>query len=160
MTTKEKKLTRKKIKATKMMKQLMSNYYFELDAAAKSSDKKVAWCSSVGPAEILRSLGFYVYFPENHSAMLGTSKIATDLIPFANAAGYSPEICSYLTSDIGAYLRKVTPLSKAYEGMGESYAKKGMREKAREFYEKSLEIDPENNSAKQKLENLGKDGNT
>jgi benzoyl-CoA reductase/2-hydroxyglutaryl-CoA dehydratase subunit BcrC/BadD/HgdB len=117
MTAKEEKLIRKKIKATKMMKQLMSNYYFELDAAAKSSDKKVAWCSSVGPAEILRSLGFYVYFPENHSAMLGTSKIATDLIPFANAAGYSPEICSYLTSDIGAYLRKVTPLSKAYEGI-------------------------------------------
>jgi benzoyl-CoA reductase/2-hydroxyglutaryl-CoA dehydratase subunit BcrC/BadD/HgdB len=65
----------------------------------------------------LRSLGFYVYFPENHGAMLGTSRMATDLLPYANAIGYSPDICSYLTSDIGAYLKKVTPLSKAYEGI-------------------------------------------
>ncbi len=103
--------------ATKEMKQIMANYYHELDSASKSSDKKVAWCSSVGPTEILRSLGFYVYFPENHSAMLGSSKIATDLIPYANAIGYSPDICSYLTSDIGAYLKRVTPLSMAYESI-------------------------------------------
>ena len=115
--TEEKKSARKKIMATKQMRQIMSDYFYELDAAAKSSDKKVAWCSSVGPAEILRSLGFYVYFPENHSAMLGATRMATDLIPYANAIGYSPDICSYLTSDVGAYLKKVTPLSRAYEGI-------------------------------------------
>jgi benzoyl-CoA reductase/2-hydroxyglutaryl-CoA dehydratase subunit BcrC/BadD/HgdB len=112
-----KKSTRKKIMATKTMRQLMADYYYELDSAAKNRNKKVAWCTSVGPAEILRSLGFYVYFPENHGAMLGSSRMATDLIPYANAIGYSPEICSYLTSDIGAYLTKVTPLSKVYEGI-------------------------------------------
>jgi len=95
----------------------MADYYYELDSASKTENKKVAWCSSVGPAEILRSLGFYVYFPENHSAMLGSSRIATDMIPYANAIGYSPEVCSYLTSDIGAYLKKITPLSKAYNGI-------------------------------------------
>jgi len=99
------------------MKQIMADYYYKLDSATKTYKEKVAWCSSVGPAEILRSLGFHVYFPENHSAMLGASRIATDLIPYANAVGYSPEVCSYLTSDIGAYLKKVTPLSKAYEGI-------------------------------------------
>ena len=113
----EKKSIRKKIMASKEMKQIMADYFYELDSAAKSSTKKVAWCSSVGPAEILRSLGFYVHFPENHGAMLGATRMATDLIPYANAIGYSPEICSYLTSDVGAYLRKVTPLSRAYEGI-------------------------------------------
>jgi len=117
MMAEEKKSTRKKIMATKQMRQIMSDYFYELDAAAKSSDKKVAWCSSVGPAEILRSLGFYVHFPENHSAMLGATRMATDLIPYANAIGYSPDICSYLTADVGAYLKKVTPLSRAYEGI-------------------------------------------
>jgi benzoyl-CoA reductase/2-hydroxyglutaryl-CoA dehydratase subunit BcrC/BadD/HgdB len=117
MTIKEKKPTYKKFQATNEMKQIMADYYFELDSAMKSPDKKVAWCTSVGPAEILRSLGFYVYFPENHGAMLGSSRMSTDLIPYANAIGYSPEVCSYLTSDIGAYLKKVTPLSKAYEGI-------------------------------------------
>ena len=95
----------------------MADYYYELDSAAKNNNKKVAWCSSVGPAEILRSLGFYVYFPENHSAMLGATRMSTDLILFSNAIGYSPEICSYLSSDIGAYLKKITPLSKAYKGI-------------------------------------------
>ena len=107
-------MLRKKIRAAKELNQLMSDYYHELDKASKRIDKKVAWCSSVGPAEILRSLDFEVYFPENHSAMLGSSRMATDLIPYANAIGYSPEICSYLTADIGAYLKQVTPLSKAY----------------------------------------------
>ena len=95
----------------------MADYYYKLDSATKTDNEKVAWCSSVGPAEILRSLGFHVYFPENHSAMLGASRVATDLIPYANAVGYSPEVCSYLTSDIGAYLKNFTPLSKAYEGI-------------------------------------------
>ncbi|MHC4217922.1 MAG: 2-hydroxyacyl-CoA dehydratase subunit D, partial [Planctomycetota bacterium] len=39
-------------------------------------------------------------------------KLAADLIPRANALGYSPDICSYLTSDIGAFLAGVTPMSK------------------------------------------------
>jgi benzoyl-CoA reductase/2-hydroxyglutaryl-CoA dehydratase subunit BcrC/BadD/HgdB len=113
----EKKSTRKKILATKEMGRIMADYFYELDAAAKSEDKKVAWCSSVGPVEILRALGFYVYFPENHSAMLGSTRVATELIPYANAVGFSPDICSYLTADVGAFLQNVTPLSKAYEGI-------------------------------------------
>jgi benzoyl-CoA reductase/2-hydroxyglutaryl-CoA dehydratase subunit BcrC/BadD/HgdB len=68
----------------------------------------------VGPAELALSLGFLVYYPENHGAMIGSSRLASDYIPYANAYGYSPEICSYLTSDIGAYLKGETPLTKAY----------------------------------------------
>ncbi len=105
---------RKRIAATTGLKEVMADYYYELNDATKKDDKKIAWCSSVGPVEILRSLGFHVYFPENHSAMLGSTRMATDLIPYANAIGYSPEICSYLTADIGAYLKNTTPLSKVY----------------------------------------------
>lgn len=113
----KRKVTRKKIKATDDMKQYMADYYYELDHAAKTGEKKVAWCSSVGPAEILRAMGFLVYFPETHSAMLGATRMAMELIPHANAIGYTPEICSYLTSDIGAFIQGVTPLSRAYEGI-------------------------------------------
>jgi benzoyl-CoA reductase/2-hydroxyglutaryl-CoA dehydratase subunit BcrC/BadD/HgdB len=111
------KVTRKKIEATNEMKQFMADYYYGLDHAAKTNEKKVAWCSSVGPAEILRAMGFLVYFPETHSAMLGATRMAMELIPHANALGYTPEICSYLTSDIGAFTQSVTPLSRAYEGI-------------------------------------------
>jgi benzoyl-CoA reductase/2-hydroxyglutaryl-CoA dehydratase subunit BcrC/BadD/HgdB len=107
-------LTRKDFEASKNLKNVMADYYNELDQASKDKDQKVAWCSSVGPAEALRSFGFKVYFPENHSAILGSSRMATDLIPYANALGYSPEICSYLTADIGAYLKDITPLTRMY----------------------------------------------
>jgi benzoyl-CoA reductase/2-hydroxyglutaryl-CoA dehydratase subunit BcrC/BadD/HgdB len=112
-----KKLTRKKIEATKLMNKYMSDYFYDLDRASKTGDDKIAWCTSVGPAELLLSMGFKVYYPENHGALLGTSRLATEVIPNANAIGYSPDICSYLTSDIGAYIKGVTPLSKAFEGI-------------------------------------------
>ena len=104
----------KKIKSTGPMRQLMGDYFKELDEAASTGSAKVAWCTSVGPAELLRAFGFRVYFPENHGALLGTSRMAADLIPASNAIGYSPEICSYLTSDVGSYLSKSTPLTKAF----------------------------------------------
>jgi benzoyl-CoA reductase/2-hydroxyglutaryl-CoA dehydratase subunit BcrC/BadD/HgdB len=107
----------KPIQAAKKMAEIMSAYFYELDQAAKTGNQKIAWCTSVGPAELLRAMGFLVYFPENHSAMLGATRMATELIPHANAEGYSPDICSYLTADIGAFLKGVTPLSKAYPGI-------------------------------------------
>jgi benzoyl-CoA reductase/2-hydroxyglutaryl-CoA dehydratase subunit BcrC/BadD/HgdB len=113
----EKKITRKKIEATGTMNQYMADYFYELDAASKSGDKKIAWCTSVGPSELLLSMGFLVYYPENHGALLGTTRMAAEVIPNANALGYSPDICSYLTSDIGAYIKGETPLSKAFKGI-------------------------------------------
>jgi len=115
--TEQKKIKRKQIKATREMHRIMAKYFYELNDAAKTGDKKIAWCTSVGPAEMLRAMGFLVYFPENHGAMLGATRMATDLIPHANALGYSPDICSYLTADIGAYIKGITPLSKAYKGI-------------------------------------------
>jgi benzoyl-CoA reductase/2-hydroxyglutaryl-CoA dehydratase subunit BcrC/BadD/HgdB len=110
----QKRVKRKRIEAARAMQEFMADYYLELDHASRTGEKKVAWCSSVGPAEILRALGFLIYFPETHSAMLGATRTATDHIPHANALGYSPEICSYLTADIGAYRQGFTPLTRAY----------------------------------------------
>jgi len=106
---------RKKIEATGPCRKIMGDHFLEMDAAVKSGKQKIAWCTSVGPAELLRSMGFLVYFPENHGAMLGSTRMATDLISAANAIGYSPDICSYLTADIGSYLKKQTPLTRAYK---------------------------------------------
>jgi len=101
----------KKIAAAGQMKALMGQYYMDIMGEG-SSERKTAWCTSVGPAELLLALGFDVYFPENHGAMLGATRMATDLIPAANAVGYSPDICSYLTSDIGSHLENKSPFQK------------------------------------------------
>jgi benzoyl-CoA reductase/2-hydroxyglutaryl-CoA dehydratase subunit BcrC/BadD/HgdB len=102
---------RRDIEATKKMKGLMGRYFTELMGASESG-RKTAWCTSVGPGELLHALGFNVYYPENHGAMLGATRMATDLIPLANARGFSPDICSYLTSDIGSYLKGESPFNK------------------------------------------------
>ena len=106
---------KEKIMAADAMKKVMANHFYDLDNAVKAGGPKIAWCTSVGPAELLRAMGFLVYFPENHGAVLGATRTAMDYIPIANAVGYSPEICSYLTSDVGAYLKGETPLSKQYK---------------------------------------------
>jgi benzoyl-CoA reductase/2-hydroxyglutaryl-CoA dehydratase subunit BcrC/BadD/HgdB len=98
------------IKSTATLKKVMKDYFLTLE----TSGKKIAWCTSVGPAELLRSFGFEVYFPENHGALLGASRLSTDCIPSAIKAGYSGHVCSYTTSDIGAYLNQSTPLQKQY----------------------------------------------
>jgi len=113
----EKKINIRRLKTARDMGKFMADYYYELDAASKSGKQKIAWCTSVGPAEILRGMGFLTYFPETHSAMLGTTRMAVDLIPKANAVGYSPDICSYLTADIGAFIEGVSPLSRAFKGI-------------------------------------------
>ncbi len=98
-----------KIKTTGFLKEVMQNYFTGLTGASK-----VAWCSSAGPSELLRAFGFKVYFPENHGALLGATRTAGDYIPVATKLGYSSEICSYLTADIGSYLSKSSPLLSHY----------------------------------------------
>ncbi len=95
--------------STKLLKNLMKDYFTDFQHA-----KKIAWCTSVGPAELLRAFGFQVYFPENHGALLGATRMAGDYIPSTINLGYSGDVCSYLTSDIGAYLNKQTPLLQHY----------------------------------------------
>ncbi|MBL0310129.1 MAG: 2-hydroxyacyl-CoA dehydratase [Bacteroidetes bacterium] len=102
------------IKAAQEMKRIMREYFLSLE----KREKKIAWCTSVGPAELLRSFGFEVYFPENHGALLGATRTAMDYIPEAIKCGYSGHVCSYTTSDIGSYLKKETPLQKHYGMQG------------------------------------------
>lgn len=99
-----------KIQTSKLMKEIMGNYFLGM----KEPSNKIAWCTSVGPAELLRSFGFEVHFPENHGALLGATRTANDLIPESAILGYSNDICSYLTADIGSYLTGQTPLKEHY----------------------------------------------
>lgn len=99
-----------KIESAAALKKLMRDYFLSMG----EKTKPIAWCTSVGPAELLRSFGFEVYFPENHGAVLGATRTAGDYIPVALNSGFSGHICSYTTSDIGAFLKNETPLQKQY----------------------------------------------
>ncbi|MDP4199804.1 MAG: 2-hydroxyacyl-CoA dehydratase family protein [Bacteroidota bacterium] len=99
--------------STQLLKETMRKYFARL-GECEQTGKKVAWCTSTGPAELLRAFGFEVYFPENHGALLGATRQASDFIPVAVKQGYAADICSYLTSDIGAFLEGKTPLTQHY----------------------------------------------
>jgi len=101
------------LKTTLILRDVMKDYF---SGFAKA--EKIAWCTSVGPAELLRSFGFEVYFPENHGALMGATRKSGDYIPAAINLGYSGDICSYLTGDIGAYLINKTPLQDHYGMQG------------------------------------------
>ena len=51
----------KKIKSAGLMRQIMGEYFMELKEAHEKGSPKIAWCTSVGPAELLRAFGFLVY---------------------------------------------------------------------------------------------------
>ncbi len=102
-----------KIQSTAILKRILREY-FQSFFPQEGPAPKVAWCTSVGPAEILVSLGFQVYYPENHGALLGATRQSNRYIQGAHSKGYSPDICSYLTSDVGAFMLGQTPLTQAY----------------------------------------------
>lgn len=97
---------RRPLKNQAKLKGLLTDYYGRL----ASNGKPIAWCTSVGPAELLRAFGFEVYFPENHGALIGAKRLGSKYIPYANQVGFSADICSYLTCDVGAFLAGETPL--------------------------------------------------
>ena len=105
---------RNPINARHRLRSLLRDYFVDLDAAAKDPDRRVAWCTSVGPCEILTAFGFEVFFPENHGALIGARKLSHKYIPRAVGAGYGAETCSYMNSDIGAALAGNSPLREAY----------------------------------------------
>jgi benzoyl-CoA reductase/2-hydroxyglutaryl-CoA dehydratase subunit BcrC/BadD/HgdB len=102
------------IKAQKQLRSLLRDYFVDLDAASRDPARQVAWCTSVGPCEILVAFGYSVYFPENHGALLGARKVSHQYIPYAVNTGYCAESCSYMNSDIGAALAGYSPLQDAY----------------------------------------------
>jgi benzoyl-CoA reductase/2-hydroxyglutaryl-CoA dehydratase subunit BcrC/BadD/HgdB len=107
-------IKRVEIEQRQRLKALMRDYFVDLDAAARDAERRVAWCTSVGPCEILVAFGFATYFPENHGALLGARKVSHQYIPRAVGAGYAAESCSYMNSDIGAALAGYSPLQEAY----------------------------------------------
>jgi len=68
--------------------------------------------TSGAPTEILKSLGYFLVYPENHAALCGARRHAEDLSVRAEEAGYSRDLCSYARTDIGSLLSGETPVGR------------------------------------------------
>lgn len=93
---------------------VMMAEYFQSFHPDRLNGQKVAFCTSTGPAEILWAMGFKVFFPENHGAVIGAKKIGSRYIAAAAREGFSQDICSYTTCDVGSWALGESPLREAY----------------------------------------------
>lgn len=98
------------IKTSDKMKLLMGRYYIKAKIAEKDPDQKIAWITSGGPVEILHAAGVTPIYPENHAAMIGTTRMADSCCSVAEDQGFSRDLCSYARSDIGSILSKQSPI--------------------------------------------------
>ena len=92
------------------LKEIIHGHFRALAEAGRDRRKPVAWCSGVGPVEIVRAMGYTPYFPENHAALIGASRLTAKYISLALADGFSPFASSEMASDVGAMLAGESPL--------------------------------------------------
>ncbi len=90
------------------LKELISTHY--LHGRYADTHKKVAWVTSGAPVEMLKALGYFTLYPENHGAVCGVRRKAVDLCQAAESEGYSRDLCSYARGDIGSVLTGKTPV--------------------------------------------------
>jgi 2-dehydropantoate 2-reductase len=93
------------------LKEIIHGYFQDLARAGSDPDRHVAWCSGLGPVEIVRAMGYTPYFPENHAALIGASRLTQKYISLALADGFSPFASSEMASDVGAMLAGESPLA-------------------------------------------------
>ena len=98
------------LKITAYTKEFVSSHYFK--GRYIQAVKPVAWVTSGAPVEILKALGFFLIYPENHAALCGARKVQMDLIKTAEKEGLSNNVCSYVRTDIGSIISGKTPAGK------------------------------------------------
>jgi 2-dehydropantoate 2-reductase len=96
------------------LKEIVHRYYLDLAEAGRDPRRHVAWCSGLGPVELVRALGYTPYFPENHAALIGASRRGGRFLGLALADGFSPFGSSEMASDIGAMLAGESPLAEIH----------------------------------------------
>jgi benzoyl-CoA reductase/2-hydroxyglutaryl-CoA dehydratase subunit BcrC/BadD/HgdB len=102
------------LESTRWLKELIHNYYRDVEAASDDPGRMVAACSALGPVEIVRALGMVPYFPENHAVLISATHQGSRFIARAQAEGYSQFVSAAMRSDIGALLDGHSPLVTAH----------------------------------------------
>ncbi len=98
------------LKSVALLKDLMTRHY--LEGRYADGAVPVAWVTSGFPVEILRALGFFSIYPENHAALCGVQRLTPELSDAAERVGHSRSLCSYARTDMGAVLLEKTPVGR------------------------------------------------
>lgn len=99
-----------RLRVDRRLKGMMVAHYRDA-FLAKRRRRPVAWVTSGAPVELLHALGVFPVYPENYGAIAGSRRMAVELCEAAEAAGYSPDLCSYARNGIGSMLTGRGPLN-------------------------------------------------
>ncbi len=100
------------LESQSLLQQVMFRYMLEGHAASEQG--RLAWVTSGFPVEIPVAMDVGVIYPEQYGAVIGAQKVGPQLCGYAEAAGYSQELCSYARSSIGSVLH---PQESPMEGL-------------------------------------------
>jgi len=92
------------------LRAILDQYY--LEGRTADGARPVAWVTSGAPVEVLRPLGYYVAYPENHAAICAARHKAQEACEAAEREGYSRCLCSYARTDIGTLASGRTPVGR------------------------------------------------
>jgi benzoyl-CoA reductase/2-hydroxyglutaryl-CoA dehydratase subunit BcrC/BadD/HgdB len=98
------------LESTRKLKDLMSLHY--LQGRYADGAVPVAWVTSGFPVEVLRAMGFFCVYPENHAALCSVLRIVPKLSDVAERAGFARDLCSYARTDVGSALSGETPVGR------------------------------------------------
>lgn len=87
----------------KKMQDLLDANYRDIEQA-KATGKKIAWVTGQAPTDILVAADILPAYPENHAALCGAKRVATQLCQVAEAHDYPPDLCSYARNNLGSCL--------------------------------------------------------
>jgi benzoyl-CoA reductase subunit B len=86
-------------------KRLFAEWFQELGQAA-ADDRCAGYVFVMGSlAEVLRSFGLPVTFPEINSLQTAVKKVSHEYLATAEDYGYSPDICGYVKADVAVQLQ-------------------------------------------------------
>ncbi|HWO89969.1 MAG TPA: 2-hydroxyacyl-CoA dehydratase family protein [Gemmatimonadales bacterium] len=84
---------------------LIRGWFAEQDRAAAAGEP-AAYVFVMGSiAEVLRSFGLHLVFPEIHALQTAVRHVAHDYLSVAEDYGYSPDICGYVKADVAVQLQ-------------------------------------------------------
>ncbi len=89
-----------RIETLKELKQI--NFYYHVGLhQAKESGTPVCYMNALAPTELCYAMDVLPCYPENHAVVLQVKRKALETAEAAEAAGYSPDVCSYARCDLG-----------------------------------------------------------
>jgi len=93
--------SRKRLKTSKDLSQLIKDYYRE---AYQSKERGIplAWITSAVPVEIFVAMDVATIFPENNAAACAARQISARFCETTEAKGFSPVLCSYARTNLGS----------------------------------------------------------